>query len=68
VVAGDIFVHHTGGPLKADDATYTELVMNAWEIYKKKWGLGEEVQYGQEYDVDIITAQPFDPALHKCPL
>ena len=63
-IADDIFIHHTGGPQGLGNQQYNRLLLDAWEVFKKKWGLPEKLQYGAPHDVGKIIQQSFDLQRH----
>ena len=63
-IADDVFIHHTGGPQGKGSKEYNELLLGAWEMFKKKWRLPEQLKYGEAYNIGEILSQPFDPARH----
>jgi len=67
-IADDVFVHHTGGPQGKGDAGYNRHLLDAWEIFKNKWGLPKQLKYGSPFDVASVFTQKFDPAKHYIPL
>lgn len=68
LVANDVFIHHTGGPQGRGDAQYNKWLRDAWEGFKRKWGLPVELPFGSSYVLDQIVQQPFDPKRHYLPL
>lgn len=68
VVANDVFIHHTGGPQGRGDKQYNKWLLDAWEGFKKKWELPEDLPFGSSYDLNKLVSQPFKPKLHFIPL
>ena len=68
VVAPGVFIHHTGGPQGRGDTQYNTWLHESWAVFKKKWGLPAETQYGV-YDVEgVVRSHSFDPSKHYVPL
>ena len=68
VVAPGVFIHHTGGPQGRGDKQYNAWLCESWEVFKKKWGLPGETEYGT-YDIGaILRTHSFDSAKHYVPL
>ncbi len=67
-IAHDVFIHHFGGPQVRGDILYNKLLKEAWEIFKKKWGLPVALKYGERFDTTGILRCPFDPQTHFVPL
>ncbi len=68
VVAGDVFIHHTGGPQGRGDNQYNKWLIDAWEGFKGKWGLPKELPMGASYDLERIVGQTFEHDRHYIPL
>ena len=68
VIANDVFVHHTGGPQGRGDSSYNKQLLDAWEVFKKKWNIPASVRYGTPLDLREILSVPFDPSKHFVPL
>lgn len=68
-IAGDCFVHHFGSrTFSGSGIDYQESLKRNWEIFKKKWGIPSEIEYGAPFDLSEILSQRFDPVRHYCPL
>ncbi len=67
-IANDIFIHHTGGPQGGGDAGYNRLLMDAWAVFKGKWGLDPGLAYGKPFDVRGLLKQPFRREKHFIPI
>jgi len=67
-IAHDVFIHHTGGPQVRGDADYNKNLLEAWDIFKRKWGLPPELTYDKGFRLASILSRPFDPAAHFIPL
>ena len=67
-IAQDIFIHHIGGPQVKGDMQYNQYLLDAWDIFKAKWGLPADLEYGTPFDVADYLAQPFDMAKHFIPV
>jgi FkbM family methyltransferase len=65
-IARDIFIHHTGGPQGRGDQQVNRALLDAWECFKKKWGISQGIAYGKPYDIAPILAQRFDKQKHFC--
>jgi tetratricopeptide (TPR) repeat protein/cellulose synthase/poly-beta-1,6-N-acetylglucosamine synthase-like glycosyltransferase/serine acetyltransferase len=65
-IARDIFIHHTGGPQGRGDQQVNRKLLEAWECYKRKWGIDQALPFGNPWDMAPILAQPFDPLKHYC--
>jgi len=68
VVANDVFIHHSGGPQGRGDKQYNKWLFDAWDGFKRKWGLPQELPFGSGYDAEKIASSPFDPKKHYIPL
>lgn len=67
-IANDIFIHHTGGPQGGGDRGYNNLLMEAWGVFKRKWGLPAGLPYGKPFDVAGLLKQPFNKKKHFIPV
>ncbi|MGE0756860.1 MAG: glycosyltransferase [Pirellulaceae bacterium] len=68
MIANDIYIHHTGGPQSKGDPEYNRQMLEAWEVYRRKWRIPDELPCGRAYDVEALSAQPFDAARHFVPI
>jgi glycosyltransferase involved in cell wall biosynthesis len=68
IIAHDIFIHHTGGPQMRGDSELKKEVRRAWEVYKRKWKLPSNLEYGQAYNKIQLLQQNFDRKRHFIPL
>jgi len=69
VTAKDCFVHHFGSrTFEGEAIDRDELLLRNWEVFKKKWGLPEDLGYQAPYDMSWVLQQPFDPRRHYCPV
>jgi GT2 family glycosyltransferase len=68
MIANDVFIHHTGGPQAGGNLEYNLQLLQAWMVFKRKWGIPPELDCGQAYDVAAIRSQPFDPNRHYVPI
>ena len=66
-IVHDVFVHHTGGPQVRGNPEYNRLLLQAWEVVKRKWELPTDLVYGTPYNLQAVLSQPFDPACHYVP-
>jgi len=68
-LATDCFVHHYGSQsFVAARVDYEQCLRENWDIFKNKWGIPAEVEYGASYDFTPHLQGGFDPAKHYCPL
>jgi len=68
-IAEDCFVHHFGSrTFTGARIDYNKSLNENWEIFKKKWGIPVEVNYGAPYDMAQVLRQGFIPAKHYYPL
>lgn len=68
-IAGDCFVHHFGSKtFEGTGVDYRESLRKNWEIFKRKWGIPQEVSYGSPVDLADILDQPFSSLKHYYPL
>ncbi|MDI6761905.1 MAG: glycosyltransferase [Thermodesulfobacteriota bacterium] len=68
-IAEDCFVHHFGSRTFAGSGIdYSESLKRNWEIFKKKWGIPEDLKCGDPYDLTEILRQGFIPGRHYSPL
>ncbi|MCD6298234.1 MAG: glycosyltransferase, partial [Deltaproteobacteria bacterium] len=68
-IAGDCFVHHFGSrTFVGAKIDYRESLHKNWVIFKKKWGMPQELPYGSPYSISHIPNNGFDPAKHYYPL
>ena len=65
-IAKGIFIHHTGGLQGRGDQQVNGALLDAWELYKTKWGISMEIPYGAPYEISPILAQPFNEQKHFC--
>jgi len=63
-VAKNIFIHHTGGPVKNADKEYVDRMNNAWSIYKQKWDIPDHISREDGPDYIEIATQEFDSNKH----
>ena len=71
VIANDVFIHHTGGPQGRGSTQYNQLLVEAWDIFKKKWDLPQNLECGYHcspYYLKKILTRPFDLQKHYIPL
>jgi GT2 family glycosyltransferase len=68
MIANDVYIHHTGGPQATGDPEYNLRLLQAWTVFKRKWGIPRELECGQAYDVASICARPFDRHQHYVPI
>jgi FkbM family methyltransferase len=68
VIAHDVFIHHSGGPQVKGDPVYNKRLLGAWAYFKKKWGLPDDLAYGDRYDREKYLSQAFDPGKHYIPI
>lgn len=69
VIAEDCFVHHFGHKTFLGlGMNYNENLRKNFEIFKKKWGIPEEVDYEADYDLGWILTQKFNPVKHHFPV
>ncbi len=68
MIANDVFIHHKGGPQGQGNKVYNEAMLGAWETFKNKWGIPEEVSYGNPIMFSAIFGQPFNKEKHYIPL
>jgi len=67
-IAQNIFIHHSGGPQMQGDTQYNQYIRDAWDIFKAKWDLPTDLEYGTPFDVADYLAQPFDMDKHFIPV
>lgn len=67
-VANDVFIHHTGGPQGKGDPGYNQQLLEAWEVFKRKWELPNDLAYGSPYNPLPILMQVFNRDRHYIPL
>ncbi len=68
-IAEDCFVHHFGNrTFIGAKIDYEESLKRNWEIFKKKWGIPLDLEYGAHYDLGKILQQGFSLKKHFCPL
>ncbi|GAI78574.1 unnamed protein product, partial [marine sediment metagenome] len=68
-IARDCFVHHFGGvTFVGAGIDYRKSLLKNWEIFKRKWGIPEEINYGATYDMTEVLRGGFIPSRHYCPL
>jgi len=68
-IAVDCFIHHFGSrTFIGERIDYKESLLRNWAIFKEKWGLPADLQYGASYDMPKLVRQSFDPEQHYCPL
>ncbi|MGB9697807.1 MAG: glycosyltransferase [Thermodesulfobacteriota bacterium] len=68
-IAEDSYVHHFGNrTFIGESIEYSESLKRNWEIFKKKWGIPEDIEYGAKYDLGWILNQDFDPIKHYYPI
>jgi len=64
VIAHDIFIHHGGGPQGRGDKEYNRLLNDAWNVFKAKWEMDPDIEYGSLLDLTPILSRPFDLSRH----
>ena len=65
-VASDVYVHHFGSRTFAGEGIDHKSCMDtAWEWFKEKWSLDEDLQYTEGYP---MSPKRFQPLLHKAEL
>lgn len=68
-IAKDCFVRHLGSQTaKSAALDYEALLLQNWEVFKTRFGIEQDLAYGEPYDVDAIISQSFDPDAHRIPL
>ena len=68
-IAGDCFVHHFGSrTFIGAKIDYKESLKKNWEIFKKKWGIPLDLEYGAPYDLGNLLKQGFSQERHYCSL
>lgn len=67
-IVQDCFIRHLGSRTsKTASIDYRRLLLENWEVFKRKWGVDPALPYGERLDIQGIVARPFDPALHFVP-
>ncbi|MEM3370057.1 MAG: glycosyltransferase, partial [Candidatus Micrarchaeia archaeon] len=55
-IAKDVFIHHTGGQtFQIMSMNYEDILLKNWEIFKLKWGVPLETEYGKGYPIPNIA-------------
>jgi GT2 family glycosyltransferase/Flp pilus assembly protein TadD len=68
-IAKDCFIHHFGSrTFIGANLDFSKSLHNNWEIFKKKWGLPEDLPYGSPYRMSQMSISGFDSAKHYIPL
>ena len=68
-VADDCFIRHLGSRTsKTANIDYNALLVENFEVFKKKWRLDPSLRYGQRIDMGEVIKRPFDRAQHYVPL
>lgn len=68
-VANDCFIRHLGSRTsKTANIDYDRLLLENFEVFKRKWELDQTLSYGDPIDISDVVRQPFDPARHYVPL
>lgn len=68
-IAQDCFVHHFGNKtFEGARIDYRESLIKNWEIFKRKWGISQEIAYGSPLDLTQILRQSFSRVKHYYPL
>ena len=66
-IAEDCFVHHFGNrTFSGEKIDYKESLKRNWEIFKRKWGIPQEIQYGESFDIEL--KERFNPLKHYFPI
>ncbi|MCB0213541.1 MAG: glycosyltransferase [Anaerolineae bacterium] len=64
MIANDVFIHHSSGPQRRGDKEYNQSLQAAWEIFRQKWNLPDQMD--QENILPVIPN--FDPLKHFVPV
>ena len=65
----DCFVHHFGSrTFIGEKIDYNESLIKNWEIFKEKWGLPSNLEYGSPYSLSQMRLTGFDPRMYYIPL
>ncbi|MSR75871.1 MAG: glycosyltransferase [Planctomycetes bacterium] len=68
-IAKDCFVRHLGSRTsKTANIDYNKLLLENWEVFKRKWNIDPALAYGTQVDLNTLLVKPFDPVLDKCSL
>ncbi len=68
-IAEDCFIHHFGSKTFQEvGLDYNQSLKVNWEVFKKKWGIPEEVQYGENHNLGYILKNGFNPVKHYYPI
>jgi GT2 family glycosyltransferase/Flp pilus assembly protein TadD/glycosyltransferase involved in cell wall biosynthesis len=68
-IAKDCFIHHFGSrTFIGANIDFRKSLHNNWEIFKKKWGLPEDLPYGSAYSISQMSIKGFNPEKHYIPL
>jgi len=67
-IANDVFIHHSGGPQTKGNPRYNRQLLDAWEVFKKKWGLPTDLKYGAPYNPLPYLLQVFRKEHHFVPI
>jgi GT2 family glycosyltransferase/glycosyltransferase involved in cell wall biosynthesis/predicted Zn-dependent protease len=67
-VAQDVFIHHTGSQtFRGAGIDYQNSLLRNWELFKGKWGIPSDTQYGSAYQLPIQQVSkinPYEPLPH----
>jgi GT2 family glycosyltransferase/Tfp pilus assembly protein PilF len=67
-IANDCFVHHFGNRTFAGEKIdYQKSLNKNWEVFKKKWGIPEDLPYGSSYDLGYLVKDGFVQSKHFVP-
>ena len=67
-IARDCFIRHLGSRTsKTANLDYRLLLLDNWEVFKRKWGMDPALPYGTSYAIEPLLAQRFDPERHFVP-
>lgn len=65
----DVFVHHfSGRTFSGTQIDVKKSLLSTWSIFKEKWGIPEDLEYGPIYEYKSIVLQSFRPEYHKVEL
>jgi len=67
-IANDVFIHHSGGPQGQGNIGYNQRLLDAWEFWKRKWGIPVDIKYGEPYNILPYLLQVFQKEHHYIPL
>jgi len=68
-IAMDCFIHHFGSrTFKGAEIDYQDSLEKKWKIFKDKWGLPNQLPYGESWEIKEVIRGGFDAARHFVPI